>query len=192
MCDEKWFSGLVPRTNAKACAELGIEKQTYSAHHKKHIAKVMVHCTVGFCFNGNVENGGDGFLIGAHRCAAFQVPQRDIYFSSKDPVSGRTVFKGNKIKHAKGEPYLIDCTVTGSNAGTPIAPNFPLRQLWEHSLIPSIKALIAPDGPCAGATVVFQEDNAGPHTEHAYAQWMQTTFQELDWKVELQTTGATG
>jgi hypothetical protein len=43
MCDEKWFSGLVPRTNAKACAELGIEKQSYSAHHKKHLAKVMVH-----------------------------------------------------------------------------------------------------------------------------------------------------
>ena len=36
-----------------------------------------------------------GFLIGAHRCAAFQVPHRDIYFSSKDPVTGRTVFKGN-------------------------------------------------------------------------------------------------
>jgi hypothetical protein len=67
MCDEKWFSGLVPRTNAKACAELGIGKESYSAHHKKHIAKVMVHCTVGFCFNGNVEYGGDGFLIGAHR-----------------------------------------------------------------------------------------------------------------------------
>ncbi len=45
MCDEKWFSGLVPRTNAKACAELGIGKESYSAHHKKHIAKVMVHCT---------------------------------------------------------------------------------------------------------------------------------------------------
>jgi hypothetical protein len=76
--------------------------------------------------------------------------------------------------------------VTGSNAGTATAPNFPLRQLWEFSLIPSIKALIAPNGPCAGATVVFQEDNAGPHTENAYAEWMQTTFQDLGWKVELQ------
>jgi hypothetical protein len=52
MCDEKWFHGLVPRANAKACAELGIEKQTYSAHHKKHIAKVMVYCTVAYCFEG--------------------------------------------------------------------------------------------------------------------------------------------
>jgi hypothetical protein len=52
MCDEKWFHGLVPRANAKACAELGIEKESYSAHHKKHIAKVMVHCTVAYCFEG--------------------------------------------------------------------------------------------------------------------------------------------
>jgi hypothetical protein len=48
MCDEKWFHGLVPRANAKSCEELGIMKQTYSAHHKKHIAKVMVHCTVAY------------------------------------------------------------------------------------------------------------------------------------------------
>ena len=35
--DEKWFHALVPRKNAKACPELGIHKQTYSAHHKSHI-----------------------------------------------------------------------------------------------------------------------------------------------------------
>ncbi len=52
MCDEKWFHGLVPRANAKSCEELGIMKQTYSAHHKKHIAKVMVNCTVAYCFEG--------------------------------------------------------------------------------------------------------------------------------------------
>ncbi len=52
MCDEKWFHGLVPRANAKSCEELGIMKQTYSAHHKKPIAKVMVHCTVAYCFEG--------------------------------------------------------------------------------------------------------------------------------------------
>jgi hypothetical protein len=55
MCDEKWFHGLVPRANAKSCEELGIMKQTYSAHHKKHIAKVMVHCTVAYCFDGKIE-----------------------------------------------------------------------------------------------------------------------------------------
>ena len=62
--DEKWFHGIVPRTNAKACSELGIEKSSHSAHHKKHIAKVMAHCCVGYLFEGNVEDGGEVHAIG--------------------------------------------------------------------------------------------------------------------------------
>jgi hypothetical protein len=46
---------------------------------------------------GNPEDGGDGYLIGAHRCAIFKVPQKDIYHASKDPVTGKTVYKGNTI-----------------------------------------------------------------------------------------------
>ena len=65
--DEKWFHALVPRNNAKACTELGLARSSYSAHHKSHIGKVMAHCTVGYCFDMNVEDGGDGFLIGLHR-----------------------------------------------------------------------------------------------------------------------------
>ena len=146
----------------------------------------MAHCTVGYMFDTDVENGGEGFLIGLHRCANFKVPLRDVRHSSKDPVSGKITFVGNAIKHKKGEPYLVDCNVTGMNPGTPQIPSFPLRSLWEHSLFPAIKALIAPDGPCAGAQVVFQEDNAGPHTNHEYAAWMKEAFEANGWKIELQ------
>jgi len=87
-CDEKWFHSLVPRRNAKAVPELGIHKESYSAHHKKHIAKVcsstcalhsissksymfvvkvMCHATVGYLFTNSPEQGGKGFLIGFHR-----------------------------------------------------------------------------------------------------------------------------
>jgi hypothetical protein len=103
-----------------------------------------------------------------------------------DPITGKISFAGNAVKHKKGEPYLIDCNVTGMNAGTPQIPCFPLRYLWEHSLFPAIKALTAPDGPCAEAQVVFQEDNAGPHTNHEYAAWMTKAFAEHGWKIELQ------
>ena len=184
--DEKWFHALVPRHNAKACAELGLKRQSYSVHHKSHIKKVMAHCTVGYLFDTNVEDGGQGFLIGLHRCANFKVPLRDVRHSSKDPVTGRITFAGNAIKHKKGEPYLVDCNVTGMNAGTTTSPCFPLRSLWEHSLFPAIKALVAHDGPCAGAQVIFQEDNAGPHTNHEYTAWMQEAFAQLGWKIELQ------
>ncbi len=75
----------------------------------------------------------------------------------------------------------------GFDAGTPDVPRFPLKTVWEHSLIPAIQqALTATDGPCAGAQVVFQEDNAGPHTEKRYASWMNDTFADLGCRIELQ------
>ena len=72
------------RNNAEACVELGLPRESYSAHHKSHIGKVMVHCTVGYYFDSDVENGGDGFLIGVHRCANFKVPLplRDVRYST--------------------------------------------------------------------------------------------------------------
>ena len=70
----KMVSWNCPRTNAKACPELGIEKTSFSAHHKKHIAKVMGHCCVGYLFDGDVESGGEGFLISCDRCAAYKMP----------------------------------------------------------------------------------------------------------------------
>ncbi len=65
--------------NAKARPELGIPKSSHSAHHKKHIAKVMVHCCVGYLFEGDVEAGGDEFLILCDRCASFKMPLRYSY-----------------------------------------------------------------------------------------------------------------
>ena len=66
--DEKWFHALVPRRNAKTCEELGISKESYSVHHKSHIGKVMGHATVGYHYKGTPEDGGDGYMIGLHRC----------------------------------------------------------------------------------------------------------------------------
>jgi hypothetical protein len=66
MCDEKWFHALVLRTNAKACEALGMLKSSYSA-----TGKVMLHCTVGYLFTDDPELGGQGFLIGCNRCAAW-------------------------------------------------------------------------------------------------------------------------
>ena len=186
MCDEKWFHALVPRTNAKACASLGLHKSTYSAHHKSHIGKVMVHCTVGYLFADDPDLGGEGFLIGCNRCAGFKVPSRDIRIATRDPLTKKLTYKGNPIKHPKGIPFLVDCNVTGTNPGTPTNPCFPLKTLWEHCLIPSLEKLTAPGGPCEGALVILQEDNAGPHTEGNYHAWMTAAFAERQWRIELQ------
>ncbi len=45
--------------------------------------------------------------------------------------------------------------------------------------------MVAPGGPCAGAQVVYQDDNAGPHTENGYTLWIREQFELLGWKLEF-------
>ena len=105
---------------------------------------------------------------------------------SRDPETGKLTFKGNAVKHRKGEPFLVDCNVTESDVGTPTEPKFALKFLWEHTLIPTIEALVAPGGPCEGATVIFQEDNAGPHNCRVYRDFLEDSFTERGWFIRLQ------
>jgi hypothetical protein len=146
----------------------------------------MAHCCVGYLFDGHLEDGGDGFLISCDRCASFKMPLRNSYHSSRDADSGKLKFKGNAIKHKKGEPYLVDCNVTGSDVGTATKPCFPLLNLWKYTLVPAIAQLLAPGAPCEGAQVIVQQDNAGPHVEEVYSAWMLAMFDSLGWMYEPQ------
>jgi hypothetical protein len=83
-------------------------------------------------------------------------------------------------------PFLFDCAVTGSDVGTATKPCFPLKHLWEYTLIPAIAQLVQTGGPCDGATVVVQQDNAGPHIEERYRTWMHAQFEQLGWMYEPQ------
>ena len=111
---------------------------------------------------------------------------RDTHHSSRDPDTGKFTFKGNAVKHRKGEPFLVDCNVTGSDVGTPTDPKFSLKHLWEYTLIPTVELLVAPGGPCEGATVIFQEDNAGPHNCRVYRGFLTDAFTERGWYIRLQ------
>ncbi len=108
----------------------------------------MAHATVGYCFDDNPENGGEGLLIGLNRCQAYKVAQR--------------AYRGKGgVKVVKGDCLLTDCNVIGTDVGTPDKPKFSLRALWEYRLLPSLDALVAPGGQCEGALIIHQEDNAG-------------------------------
>ncbi len=76
--------------------------------------------------------------------------------------------------------------MTGSNTGTPTKPCFQLKSLWEHCLTPSAETMVAPGGPCAGALVILQEDNVGPHMEGNYHKWIIDAFTDLQWHIEQQ------
>ncbi len=52
--------------------------------------------------------------------------------------------------------------------------------------MPKLLRLVAVGWPCEDAMVVFQEDNAGSHTEGDYITWMQTEFDARGWLVTLQ------
>jgi hypothetical protein len=111
MSDEKWWFGLVSRTFAKMCPALGIAKEVFAAHHKKHISKVMAHATVGYFFTGDPEQGGEGILLQFQRCQAFKVAQKSYRGKGGIPVK-------------KGDMVLTDCNVTGTDLGTPDNLNF--------------------------------------------------------------------
>lgn len=82
--------------------------------------------------------------------------------------------------------YLVDCNVTGEDVGTVTEPKFALKLLWKHVLLPAFDALVAPGGLCEHAMVVHQEDNAGPHTQGGYHEWLKNEFERRGWRLELQ------
>ncbi len=51
--------------------------------------------------------------------------------------------------------------------------------------------MVAPGGPCKGALVILQEDNAGPHTEGVYQTWLTEAFAARHWRIELQAPQGT-
>ncbi len=133
----------------------------------------MAHATVGYCFTGSPEVGGIRLLVGLHRCQAFRVAQKK-----------HTGADGNS--YAKGDVIPTDCNVTGTDIGTPSKPKYALKNLWEHVLIPALEKLVAPGGRCKGAMVVHQEDNAVPHKEGKYHEWLKVEFERRGWRLELQ------
>ena len=146
----------------------------------------MGHGTVGFCFDGDPELGGEGYLIGLHRCQSFKVMQRKVHEQTVNVETGKRTSKGNPLKFKRGDLVLTDCNVTGSNYGTAAKPKFPLMELWTTVLLPELDALVKPGGPCGGAVVVHQEDNAGPHIDKTYKAWLQGQFDQRGWKLEHQ------
>jgi hypothetical protein len=100
--------------------------------------------------------------------------------------TGKRTSKGNPLKFKRGDLVLTDCNVTGSNYDTASKPKFPLMELWTTVLLPELDAMVKPGGPCEGAVVVHQEDNAGPHIDKTYKAWLQGQFDARGWRLEHQ------
>jgi hypothetical protein len=131
----------------------------------------MGHGTVGYCFDGDPEQGGKDYLIGLHRCQSY-----------KDVQTGKRSSKGNALKFNRGDLVLTDRNVTCSNYGIATKPKFPLLELW-----PELETLVKSGGPCEGAILVHQEDTVGLHIDKTHKTWLQGQFDSRGWLLEHQT-----
>jgi hypothetical protein len=94
----------------------------------------MVIAVTGYAFSENIENGGYGLKIMMHRVQGARIAKKQIREGRKTE-QGRQVYDGEVIRE-KGDVYMIDCNVTGSDAGTSDNPKFSLKDFFEHSLFP--------------------------------------------------------
>lgn len=182
--DEKWFMGWVSRCNAKMCEILGLDKSHTYLKHKCHINKVMVAAFTAYAFKGNPENGGDGVKIGIFRVQGARIAKKDVRESRRDE-DGKLKYDG-KIVRMKGDAYLVDCNVTGSDEGTSDKPKFALLALYRDHVFPEIARLTGPGGRYEGYLPVFQGDNAGPHIDAAFLAYVENFCREKGWRWEPQ------
>lgn len=182
--DEKWFFGWVNRCNAKMCEVLGLERTHTYIYHKNHIEKVMAVAFTAFAFNGNVENGGDGIKLGLYRVQAARIAKKTVRKGRRDE-HGRMRYDG-AIVRMEGDPYLVDCNVTGSDEGTSDKPRFSLMALFRDQIFPKIATLVGPGGEYAGYLPLIQGDNAGPHTDATFTNFVKGHCASKGWKWEPQ------
>ena len=88
---------------------------------------VMAVAFTAYAFDGNPENGGDGIKIGLYRVQGARIAQRSVRESSRDE-DGNLKYDGDIVR-MKGDAYLVDCNVTGSDEGTSDNPKFSLLAL---------------------------------------------------------------
>jgi hypothetical protein len=111
-----------------------LEKNLAFLYHKNHIEKTMVIAVTGYVFEENIENGGHGLKIMMHQVQGARIAKKLVRAGWKTQ-EGQQVFDGEVIRE-KGDVYMTDCNVTGSDAGTSDKPKFSLLDFFEHSVFP--------------------------------------------------------
>ena len=180
--DEKWFYGMVTKSIAKVFD--GIERTNLKAYHKSHINKTMTVAFTAYAFKDRIDNGGDGIKLGFFRAQSYKVAKRAVRQNVRQ--SDGSLRAIGPIIRKKGDLYLVDCAVTGDNMGTPEDPKFSLKALFEKTIFPSIGKLVERGGKYEGYKVIIQGDNAGPHQEQKYLDFVNRFCEQKGWHWEPQ------
>ena len=185
--DEKWFWGLVLRAFAKACEEIGVEKRDYGAFHRCHINKVMAIAFVGAVIDGSFENGCEVVKLPLVRARAPKIAERVQYEAVTQPDGSIRYPNTNpdgtpkEPIRRKGESYLVDCCITGSNEGTKKEPKCSLLLIFKEIIFPAIVNLVGPGKQLEDCCVIIQGDQAGPHEDGTFAEFVTSYCAEQGW-----------
>jgi hypothetical protein len=182
--DEKWFWGLVARNNAKMCDELGLLRKYKYAYHKNFINKVMVLAITGYAFEGDIEEGGHGVKIALVRIQAARVAKKSQRASSRDD-DGNLRYDGAFVRQ-KGDVYMVEANVTGSDCGTSNNPKFSLMALFRDIIHPKLEAITGPGGEYEDYIPCTQADKAGPHQDLTFCKYMDDYYKSKGWYLEPQ------
>ena len=144
------------------CPELGIERNDYFAYHQNYINKVMALAVTAYAFDGDVENGGESVKLAFLRVQAARIAMKEVREAERNSTTGAITYSG-PIKRRKGDVYMVDVNVTGSDEGTSKNPKFSLLVVFRDIILPKLKALTMEGGDYEGFTPIIQGDNAGPH-----------------------------
>ena len=182
--DEKWFWGMVARSNAKKCDEIGLARENYYAYHKNYVNKVMVLAITGYAFENHIENGGHGIKLALVRIQAAKIAKKTQRKGVRDE-NGALHYTGEVIRR-KGDVYMADVNVTGSDSGTSDNPKFSLMSLFAQVIFPRLQEITGPGGKYEGYVPIIQGDNAGPHQDTTFQQYMTSYCNQQGWYSEPQ------
>ena len=151
---------MVTRISANMCAELVINPTNFDWYHKNHINKCMAVAVTNFAFNYSIDNGGDAIKIGFVRAQQYNIANRLV---TRNTETNADVSR--KVVREKDDPWLVNCSVTGSRLGTPDNPKFLLKGYFRKTILPIVGELVSPGEKYAGYNTIFQGKNSGPHEE---------------------------
>ena len=97
----------------------------------------MCILVVGYAFSDDPMKGGEGVRIDFRRCQAARIALKDVYESYRDDNGNLRYYTqedhdadptlGRK-KRCAGEPYWVEASVCGTDAGDSKNPKFSLRR----------------------------------------------------------------
>ena len=133
-----------------------------------------------FAFDGNTDNIGVGVKLGIYRVQGARIAKKTVRKICRDG-EGKIKYD-DEIMCEKFDAYMMDCTVTGSDAGTLDALKFSLKYLFEEHIFPKISVLVDPGGDFEVYLPIFQGDSVGLHICAIFRNYVEEFCAEMGWK----------